>query len=147
MDLFYEDLHEGHTCEAEPFILYPDEIIEFARQWDPQPFHLGEVTHPEIGLGHSASGLHILSATVRQFVVADIFSGNIVLGAGFDAVRFRAPVFAMDRLHPRAVLTSRRRMGSRPHLGLLKWHITAFRDERAVFELTVVNLIRVRHQV
>ena len=144
MELFYEDLQSGFSCDVEPFVLTSEDITRFARQWDPQPFHLGEVHDAEIGQGQSASGLHTLSATMRQFVLADIFSGNIVLGAGFEHVRFKAPVMAGDELRARAVLTARRPMLTRPHLGLLTWQITTCRQDRVVLDFKVINLIRLR---
>lgn len=144
MELFYEDLHPGLSYDVEPFVLTPAEITAFARQWDPQPFHLGVANHSEIGEGQSASGLHTMSATLRAFVVADVFSGNIVLGVGFDAVHFRAPVMADDSLVARAVLMKKRPMRTRPHLGLLTWQITVRRDECVVLDFRVINLIRVR---
>lgn len=144
MELYYEDLQSGFSCDVEPFTLSSEDITLFARQWDPQPFHLGEVPDAEIGQGQSASGLHTLSATMRQFVLADIFSGNIVLGAGFESVRFRLPVMAGDELHARAVLMARRSMRTRPHLGLLTWQVTTWRRDCIVLDLKVVNLIRLR---
>lgn len=142
MELFYEDLQPGYSREVAPFILTAAEMTSFARQWDPQPFHLGAAHPSEFGAGQSASGLHTLSATLRQFVVADVFSGNIVLGVGFECVRFRAPVMAEDILRARAVLVSKRPMRTRPHMGLLTWKICACRRDRTVLDFKVINLIR-----
>ncbi|MFL6634558.1 MAG: MaoC/PaaZ C-terminal domain-containing protein [Massilia sp.] len=146
LKLFYEDLLPGFSCAVEPFTLTSREITNFARQWDPQPFHLGETDHSEIGQGQSASGLHSMSATLRQFVLADIFSGNIVLGVGFESVRFRAPVMAGDVLRASALLVEKRPMRTRPHLGLLTWQITVQRQGQTVLDFQVINLIRVRPQ-
>ncbi len=56
--MYYEDIEVARWQESEPRALSAEEIIEFARQWDPQPFHLAADVGPEWPLGFCASGLH-----------------------------------------------------------------------------------------
>ena len=141
---FYEDLSEGFAFDVGPFCLAADEVTQFARQWDPQPSHRAPTGHEELGPGQSVSGLHSLAATFREFVVAGLFGGNIILGLGYEEVRFLSPVFAGDTLHARAVLDGKRRSKSRPNLGILTWRLATYRAELPVLRLKVVNLIRAR---
>lgn len=93
MDLYFEDLHDGMTFEVGLFALTAADIDDFARQWDPQPFHMEGQSHPDIPGGQFASGLHSLAARFREFVAARIFSENITVGVGYNHVPFLRPVF------------------------------------------------------
>jgi acyl dehydratase len=125
LKLFFEDLSVGFTVNVGPYSLGSSEMAQFARQWDPQPFHVENASHTEFTSGQIASGLHTMAATFRAFVVAGIFTGNIVLGLGYDKVHLRRPIQPDDVLRAKAVITTMRSSKSRPNLGILKWRIEA----------------------
>lgn len=57
--LYFEDLEEGQVFELGEETLTREDIIAFADQWDPQPFHLGDNSvKPSVFDGIVASGLH-----------------------------------------------------------------------------------------
>jgi acyl dehydratase len=144
LKLFFEDMSVGFTVNVGPYSLGTSEMAQFARQWDPQPFHMEDAAHTEFTSGQIASGLHTMAATFREFVIAGIFTGNIVLGLGYDNVRLRRPIQPGDVLRAKAVITAMRSSKSRPKLGILKWQIEAKNGEFPVFEAEVTNLIRMR---
>jgi acyl dehydratase len=144
LKLFFEDLSVGFTVNVGPYSLGSSEMAQFARQWDPQPFHMENASHTEFTSGQIASGLHTMAATFRAFVVAGIFTGNIVLGLGYDKVHLRRPIQPDDVLRAKAVITTMRSSKSRPNLGILKWRIEAKNGDISVFEAEVTNLIRMR---
>ncbi|MFB6118918.1 MaoC family dehydratase [Halosegnis sp.] len=102
MPLYFEDLAVGDTFEAGSYTVTKDEIIEFAEQFDPQPFHTDEVAARDSMFGELvASGLHTLCLSVRlfvtQFVNPDDGLANMG-GLGMDNLRWHAPVTPGDTL-------------------------------------------------
>src|SRR5581483_7225606 len=63
---YFEDFREGEVIELGSHRLTRDEIVEFARQWDPQPFHVSDVEWPFGGL--IASGWHTILIGIRLAV-------------------------------------------------------------------------------
>ncbi|RJR21690.1 MAG: hypothetical protein C4582_07620 [Desulfobacteraceae bacterium] len=66
---FFEDLVEGEALKCLPFQMKKEQILAFARSFDPQPFHVDETqaSHSIFG-GLTASSLHTLSACTRSVV-------------------------------------------------------------------------------
>jgi len=77
MPRYYEDLDIGETYETGGYTVTKEEIIEFAEQFDPQPFHLDEEAAQDSMFGELvASGLHTLCLFVRLFVT-EIVNGEV----------------------------------------------------------------------
>ncbi|WP_428030747.1 MaoC family dehydratase [Ancylobacter sp.] len=120
--LFWEDFHEGHVATCGRYVVGREEIVGFARAYDPLPIHLDDAAAEATRLGGlSASGWHLCCIFMR--LAADGFLNNSdCLGSpGLDEVRFLKPV------HPGTVLSLRRRVletrssKSRPEMGLVKF--------------------------
>jgi acyl dehydratase len=79
--------------------------------------------------------------------LAGLFTGNIVLGLGYERVRFIEPVRPGDQLHARAELRTMRRSQSKPHLGILNWDIVVTRGEASVLEVVAINFIKARQSI
>jgi acyl dehydratase len=68
---FFEDISVGERFQSEPYHVTEDEIVTFARQWDPQSFHVDlAVAEKSIFKGLVASGWHTAAITMRLFVQA-----------------------------------------------------------------------------
>ncbi len=95
---WFEDYRVGDEFEGLPVEFTEDEIISFARKFDPQPFHIdpaaAEASH--FG-GLVASGAHQLSAVWAGMIRAG-FLNNRAMGASGIEIRFRRPVRPGDRL-------------------------------------------------
>jgi len=96
MPRYYEDLDIGETYETGGYTVTKEEIIEFAEQFDPQPFHLDEEAAQDSMFGELvASGLHTLCLSVRLFVT-EIVNGEVDIanmgGLGMDDLRWHEPV-------------------------------------------------------
>lgn len=91
--LHFEDFTVGERWPLGPFCLDEAEIIEFARKWDPQPFHTDPVaaTSSPFG-GLVASGIQTLAAVIKAQYEALMSEVAVVGGVGFDSLRFRGPV-------------------------------------------------------
>jgi len=117
----YEDFTEGLEIDLGPYPVTRDEVIEFAREFDPQPFHLDEEAAKDTLLGGlSASGWHSCAMMMRMMADAYILDSSSQGSPGIDYVRWKRPVRPGDVLHGTARVVSRRLSSKRPTLGILK---------------------------
>lgn len=120
-DLFYEDFSPGEVrtfSAARP--VSKDEIITFAQQFDPQPFHLDEEAAKSSLLGTlCASGWHTCCLVMRLNYDGWIFRTASMGAPGIDEVRWMKPVRPGDRLAMRLRILDKRVSKSRPDMGLV----------------------------
>lgn len=117
----YEDFTEGLEIDLGPYPVTRDEVIEFAREFDPQPFHLDEEAAKDTLLGGlSASGWHSCAMMMRMMADAYILDSSSQGSPGVEYVRWKRPVRPGDVLRGTARLVSRRLSSKRPTLGILK---------------------------
>jgi acyl dehydratase len=128
----FEDFAVGDAVEVGPRLVTRDEIIAFAREYDPQPMHLDEeaARHTMLG-GLGASGWHTCCIMMRM--IADGFLVNVAsMGApGIDEVKWLKPVRPGDSLTVRGTVQSVRASQSRPDRGFVTflWHVSNERGD------------------
>jgi acyl dehydratase len=100
-----EDFHPGETIELGSRSVDHDEIIEFARKYDPQPFHVDEEAgRRSIYGGLIASGWHTVAMLMR-LLVDTVASRSASMGSpGIDEIRFLKPVRPGDTLSARMIV-------------------------------------------
>lgn len=122
---YFEDFEEGLTKEAGAYEVTKDEIIEFGKRFDPQPYHVDEEVAKEVFGGLIASALHTLSICQR-IVTDNLFQGTVTkAGAGFESVQCTAPVYAGDTLSVRMEIIEKKELESYPDRGLVRVQYTA----------------------
>ena len=101
---YFEDMAVGATVDLGKRSVSEEEILRFAREFDPQPFHVDpEAAGKSIFGGLIASGWHTCSITMR-LLVDGLLSNSSSLGSpGIEQIRWVKPVRPGDTLH--AVLT------------------------------------------
>ncbi|MGJ4930751.1 MaoC family dehydratase [Bradyrhizobium sp. HKCCYLS2038] len=129
---FFEDLQVGQRRELGCYTFTADEIKRFARQFDPQRFHLDEEEgRNSLFGGLAASGWHVGSVCMKLIVadnqrLAEIARSRgepVVLGGpspGFRELRWLKPVLAGDTITFSSEIDSLRASASRPQWGLLQ---------------------------
>lgn len=115
---YFEDLNAGDTFELGEFSLSEEEIIEFAKRYDPQPFHLDrEAAKGSIFKGLVASGWHTGSAFMG-LLVRGLLHDVASLGAGgLDELRWLKPVRPGDVLRGRFTVLSKKDSEKYPNRG------------------------------
>lgn len=99
----FDDLKVGQTFKTGTYKVTKDEIIAFAKQYDPQVFHTDEEAAKKTFFkGLVASGWHTLSLSMRLMVDAKPYGDTPLVGMGGDTLRFSAPVYPDDELHVEA---------------------------------------------
>ncbi|MBB3950405.1 MaoC family dehydratase [Aureimonas jatrophae] len=119
--LAFEDFTPGRVFPLGPYEVRRDEVVEFARQFDPQPFHLDEAAAEASLLGGlSASGWHTCAMMMRMMCDSFVNRSTSQGSPGVESVRWLRPVRAGDTLRGEAVVLEARASRSRPGLGLCR---------------------------
>jgi acyl dehydratase len=143
---YFEDYALGSTYECGSVTIDQASIIAFAKEFDPQPFHVDPVAAaagPYGGL--IASGWHT-AALVMRLLVENYLAAESSLGsAGLDELRWPHPVRPGDTLRVRATVVESRRSLSKPDRGIVKTMVEATNSGGAtVMRATAINFILVR---
>ena len=143
---YFEDYALGTTYDCGSVSIDQASIIAFAKEFDPQPFHVdpaAAATGPFGGL--IASGWHT-AVLVMRLLVEQYLSEEASLGsAGLDELRWPHPVRPGDTLRARATVTESRRSLSKPDRGIIKTLVEAVnQDGRTVMRATAINFMLVR---
>jgi acyl dehydratase len=116
-----DDFTPGRVFHHEPRAITSSEIIEFASEFDPQPFHLSEEAGKASILGGlAASGWHTCSIAMRLFCDTILRHAAGEGSPGVDFTEWRKPVLAGDTLNGSITVLDSRPMRSRPGLGLVR---------------------------
>lgn len=130
--LHFEDYAPGFEVAGGSYYVREEEILEFGRRFDPQPFH----TDPVAARASHFGGLvapgcltfAIRSALVNQFAVRPA----LIAGLGVDRLDLEAPVRPGDRLTLRMRVRSRRRSASKPDRGIVELEYAIENQQRDV---------------
>jgi acyl dehydratase len=97
--LHWDDLAVGSVFDIGPYTMSREEILAFAREYDPQPFHIDEQGAAQsIYGGIIASGWHT-AAIAQKLLVNGFLNGAASLGSpGIESLRWRKPVYPGDEL-------------------------------------------------
>jgi acyl dehydratase len=119
--LWWEDFRIGETVELGAHTFTEAEIIDFARQFDPQPFHTDpEAARGSIFGGLIASGWHTCAVGMRLMCESYI-NRTVSMGSpGVENVRWLKPVRPGDTISYRRKVLEARPSNSRPEAGLLR---------------------------
>lgn len=117
---YFEDFFPGQEIQLGSRQVSEEEIVAFARQFDPQPFHVDhDAAAASIFGGVIASGWHTCSMMMR-LVVDGLMSESSSMGSpGLDKVRWLLPVRAGDTLSVSYVTTEVKASASRPDRGVV----------------------------
>jgi acyl dehydratase len=117
----FEDFSEGLTVELGSVQLTAQEIVEFARAYDPQPMHTDpEAARASIYGGLIASGWHTAGAYMRLLVDSVIGESDSIGSPGIDNLRWLKPVRPGDTLRGRFTVLEANRSRSRPDWGIVR---------------------------
>jgi acyl dehydratase len=145
--LHLEDLEVGETVRFGHKLVTKDEIIGFARAYDPQLIHLDEeVAKKSIVGGLCASGFHSCTMFMRM-LADDVLNHSTSLGSpGMEEVKWMKPVRPGDVLTGSYTCTEKRALGSKPGVGLAMVHFEMLNQAGEVAMSWDSNqLLRVRH--
>ncbi|MGE5639874.1 MAG: MaoC family dehydratase [Clostridia bacterium] len=119
--MYWEDFQPGDRIDMGRHTFGADEIIAFARQFDPQPFHVDpEAAKRSFFGGLIASGWHTCSVGMRLTVESHVNQAASLGSPGLENIRWLKPVRAGDTISYSRVVLESRASESRPGVGLVK---------------------------
>ncbi len=140
--LYLEDFSPGQTFASQSATIDADAIKAYARQFDPQPFHLDETAAADTFFkGLAASGWHTVSTTMRLLVDGGLPIAGGIIGAGVDEIRWPRPTRPGDTLRLVTEVLELRPSKSRPDQGLMKVRTTTFNQKDEAVQVMVSNLV------
>ncbi len=141
---YFDDCVVGAEHAAGSYTVTAQEIIEFARTWDPQPWHVDEaVAKASIFGGLTACSAHIFSIFC---ITSQRWQSGVVqqaiAGLGFDEMRMHKPVYAGDTLHCVTTVHGARVSNSKPDRGIVTYHTQLLnQDDDLVFSIKASTMM------
>jgi acyl dehydratase len=131
-EIYWEDFAIGKVFELGPREVTRQEVLDFARQFDPQSFHTDErAAEQSIYGGLIASGWHTCALVMRMLYDGMLSRAASLGSPGVDEVRWLEPVRPGDLLRVRLITIDTRPSRSKPDRGLVrsKWEVYNQRDQ------------------
>lgn len=145
VELFFEDLTPGRVFDLGTTVVDRDEMVAFARRFDPQPFHVDdEAGKASIFGALAASGWFTASLWMRTYVDGVLARAASLGSPGGEEIAWPAPVFAGDELRAAMEVLEARRSRSRPTLGLVKLRASLHRGDELVFRSVFTGMFGTR---
>jgi acyl dehydratase len=144
---YLEDLEVGQKASFGAYRVTREEVLEFARKYDAQPFHLSDEAAAETHFGRlAASGWHTCAMTMAMLVENLGASPQAGLGSpGVDELRWLKPVYPGDTLRTETEIVDVTPSRSKPDIGSFRSKVTVFnQDDIPVLRFTSIVLIRRR---
>ena len=144
-ELYFDDLKLGDNYESQPYRVTEAAIVDFAREFDVQAFHLDPTAAKETVFdGLAASGWHTAAIAMRLFTTTLRFHGGAV-GMGVDELRWPVAVRPNDNIHLETEILELRPSRSKPGYGIVRIRNTARNQDGAVvLSYTANALVRRR---
>ena len=144
-ELAFEDLTPGRVFDLGTTVVDRDEMVAFARRFDPQPFHLDEAAAAEsLFKGLAASGWFTAGIWMRLYVDEVLNKATSLGSPGGEDIAWPAPVFAGDELRATMEILDARLSKSRPGLGLVRLRAALHRGDELVFRSTFTGMFGTR---
>jgi acyl dehydratase len=146
MGLYFEDFEIGQRFETGSATVSEADIIAFARQFDPQYYHVDpEAAKKSAFGGLIASGFHTLSLSMRLFFDLDIWPEAMIASPGIENVRFLKPMRPGDTIRCAAEVVEIKASTSKPDRGVvIMEHPCWNQNDEMILTLRCVHLLRRR---
>jgi len=140
-DRYFEDFVVGQVQKPSGRVrLEKNDIIAFARKFDPQPFHLDDEAARKSIFGRLvASGWHTAALTMSLVATSEYRPASGTIGLGFDGMRWPMPVYPGDELRIESEVLEMRPSKSRPDRGLMKIRTRTLNQNGEVVQELIAN--------
>lgn len=139
---YLEDLKAGQAFESRRHTITQEAIVAFAREYDPQPFHLDAEAAKTSFFGKQiASGWHTAALTMKMLTESEMDLAGGIIGAGMEELRWPTPLVPGDTIHVRVEIIESRASKSRPEIGIVRARVRALREDGTAVQEMIANLI------
>ena len=120
-EFYLEDLHVGDRFESGTYDVTETGIVDFANDFDPQPFHLDlDAAKRSVFQGLAASGWHTAAMSMKLFVTGGLRLAGGSVGLGVDELQWPRPVRPGDTLRLQTEIIEVRPSRSKPDRGIIR---------------------------
>lgn len=141
-ELFLEDLHVGDRFESATFDVTEKDIVDFASDFDPQPFHLDlDAAKRSVFQGLAASGWHTAAMSMKLFVTGGLRLAGGSVGLGVDELRWPRPVRPGDTLRLQTEIVEVRPSRSKPDCGIIRIRNETTNQNGEVVQVFLTSLL------
>lgn len=125
MRRYFEDFNLGETWKSKPVVMTQEDIVTYAKRYDPQPMH----TDPEIAAAGRfgtviASGWQIAALSMQLFIESGGYGKTPVVGLGIDELRWRRPVRPGDTLQVTREVVELQRHKTKAEFGIIRTQVS-----------------------
>ncbi len=140
--VYFEDMIPGQSLTSAPHCIDRDELVGFARVWDPLPFHVDEQAGAAAFGSLTAPGLYMLA--VKQRLIHQLPPLAVIASQGYDEVRFHRPLRPEDSVVLRQEWVACRPSRSKPDRGVvtLRFSLNNQHDETVMSHLDTILVRR-----
>ncbi|WP_043359237.1 MaoC family dehydratase [Belnapia sp. F-4-1] len=139
---YLEDFAPGQVFRSGRLTVTPEAIIAYAREYDPQPFHLDDAAaRGTLFGGLAASGWHTASLTMKLLVGSEFRPVGGIIGGGMEELAWPRPVRPGDELRLEIEVLEVRPSQSKPHQGTLRARCTTLNQRDEVVQVIVPRLV------
>ena len=144
---YFEDFAPGERFESARFAVSEALIVEFARVYDPQVFHIDpEAAKATVYGGLIASGLQTIALTFKLFLETGTIGASSLGSPGLDEIRWAVPLRPGDTVHVVAEVLETRPSSSKADRGIVRVRYTTVNQRgEAVMTMIGNQLLRRRH--
>lgn len=145
MSRAFEDFPVGRRLVSGSQTISKEEIVEFARRYDPQPFHLESPPNENLLGGLAASGWQTAAVSMRLFIDTMHVEAGII-GRAIDELRWPAPVRPGDALRVEIEILAARLSQSKPGYGLIRYRcLTKNQEDKVVQSFIALAILPARN--
>ena len=143
--LAFEDFTAGRIFELGTTVVDREEMLAFARRFDPQPFHVDDDAAKASWFGALAASGWFTAGLWMRLYVDEVLNKATSLGSpGGEELVWPAPVYAGDELRASMEVLEARRSRSRPEMGLVKLRARMHRGEVLVYHSIFTGMFGTR---
>ena len=145
--IYFEDLQVGTETQFGHYDVTREEVLEFARKYDPQPFHLSDEAAAKTHFGRlAASGWHTCAMTMAVIVRRLSEERQAGLGSpGVDELRWLRPVYPGDRLTVTGKIVEKTPSRSKPDIGSIRTE-TVVTNQDGVRVMRFISIVLMRRR-
>ena len=145
--IYFEDLVIGVDRKFGTYEVTREEVLDFARKYDPQPFHLSDEAAAKTHFGRlAASGWHTAAMTMAVIARKVIEDEQAGLGSpGIDELRWKKPVYPGDTLHVSGTILDKTPSRSRPDIGSFRAQNTVT-NQHGEIVMTFISIVLMRRR-
>ena len=145
--IYFEDLEIGTEEIFGSVEVTREEVIDFARKYDPQPFHLSDEAAAKTHFGRiAASGWHTCAMTMGVIARRVVQEEQAGLGSpGVDELRWLKPVYPGDTLTVSGTVIEKTPSRSKPEIGSFRT-VTRVTNQDGVDVMTFTSIVLIRRR-